>query len=182
MYQNYSVTDPIVCSCQVVTGRFPTGHTYKSGQCTEIVVTVPQSLPTGGDSKDTNDQEIYDHFRPVRYICPECGLEFTGKSKLSYHMRTKHDNGRLECPQCACTFVSKAGLTQHVKHIHENLPRYQCETCGKGYSIRSNYYDHVATHTGVKRNVCPICKKQFTFKPGLNAHMLRVHPKQTPRV
>ena len=47
--------------------------------------------------------------------------------------------------------------TEHVKHkiyyIHENAARYRCETCGKGFSVRSHYYDHLAAHTGVK-DIC----------------------------
>ena len=84
-------------------------------------------------------------------------------------------DGRFAGPQCPWTFASKGGLNEHVKRVHQRLARYQCATCGKGYSRRSNYYDHLATHTGTKRHVCVVCQKQFTFKHGLKAHVLRFH-------
>ena len=84
-------------------------------------------------------------------------------------------DGRFACSQCPWTFASKGGLNDHVKLVHQRLARYRCETCGKGYSRRSNYYDHLATHTGTKRHVCVVCQRQFTFKNSLKAHVLRFH-------
>ena len=34
----------------------------------------------------------------------------------------------------------------------------------------------MATHAGVKRNVCTICQAQFTSKRALKAHIMRFHP------
>ncbi|KAK2168735.1 hypothetical protein NP493_1219g00072 [Ridgeia piscesae] len=109
-------------------------------------------------------------------MCSICQKQFKGKNQLWYHVRTKHVGRRFECTQCQCTFASSGGLKQHVTHIHLQLSRYKCEHCSKRYSNRSNYYDHLATHTGARRNVCSICQKQFTFRPGLKAHMLHFHP------
>ena len=85
---------------------------------------------------------------------------------------------RLECSICAQTFASRSGLVQHVQHIiHDKNPRYKCESCGKGFCIRSDYFDHMAAHTGIKRNVCIVCKKRFTYTAALRAHVSRCHPK-----
>ena len=96
-----------------------------------------------------------------------CGSDFAGVDKLP---------PRFECPICARTFTRRGGLTQHVQHIHEKNSRYKCESCAKGFSIRSDYYDHMAAHSGVKRNVCIACKKRFTYTPALRAHVSRYHP------
>ena len=95
---------------------------------------------------------------------------------LPYHARTGQVDKRFTCPRCPCTYASKGGLTEHVRHIHENAARYRCETCGKGFSIRSHYYDHLAVHTGVKQYVCSVCLKGFTLTRTLKAHMLHLHP------
>ena len=71
--------------------------------------------------------------------------------------------------------MSKGGLREHVQYIHQNA-RYQCETCGKGYANRTHFVDHLARHTGVKRNVCSVCQASFAYKHGLKAHVLRFHP------
>ena len=46
-----------------------------------------------------------------------------------------------------------------------------------GSNINTNYFDHVAAHTGVKRNMCVMCKKRFTYSRDLRAHVSRCHPK-----
>jgi len=122
-------------------------------------------------------QQTREHLRHgATHQCAYCGSLFRSKNLLWQHIRTRHSSWLFECPHCRCRLASRGSLNQHVRHIHQNLARYQCQTCGKGYSNRANYYDHLATHEGVKRNVCNICQKQFTFKPGLKAHFLRAHP------
>ena len=67
-------------------------------------------------------------------------------------------------------------IIRHVRHVHQKLVKFRCQICGKGYHDRRNYHDHMATHAGVKRNVCTICQTQFTFKRGLKAHVMHFHP------
>ena len=107
---------------------------------------------------------------PEPYQCSKPG------PALTYHARTEYVGKRFTCPRCPCTYASNGGLTEHVRHIHDNAARYRCETCGKGFSIRSHYYDHLAVHTGVKQYVCSVCLKGFTLKRTLKAHMLHLHP------
>ena len=97
-----------------------------------------------------------------------CGSEFAGVNKLP---------PRFECPICARTFTRRFGLTQHVQHIHDKNSRYKCEKCGKGFCIRSDYHDHMTAHTGVKRNMCIVCQKRFTYTRDMRAHASRCHPK-----
>ena len=111
---------------------------------------------------------------PVRRT--ERGSTFKDTNPLPYHARIEHVDKRFTCPRCSCSYSSNGSLTEHVRHIHENASRYRCDTCGKGFSIRSYYYDHLAAHTGVKRYVCSVCLKEFTWKRNLKIHMLRFHP------
>ena len=116
------------------------------------------------------------HSFPEPYHCPDRGSAFNDTSTLSYHPRTELVGKRFMCPRCPCTYSCKGSLNEHIRHIHENASRYRCETCGKGFSIRSHYYDHLAAHTGVKRYVCSVCLREFTLKCNLKAHMLHFHP------
>ena len=137
---------------------------------------LANNLPAFGESSQPTHERS-----KVSYQCTDCAMRFKSNSLLWYHVRTTHSCKRFACPQCSCTFASKGGLNQHVRHTHLKLSRYNCQLCGKGYSDRSNLHDHIATHTGARRNVCPICQKQFTFKPGLKAHMLHFHPNEVSR-
>ena len=154
-------------------GRFPAAHAHSRQLLTAKMETY---IPSVVEPNQNIFEQTLEHFRHSSHRCIYCGLFFKGKSQLWYHIRTKHADRLFECPHCRCKLASRGGLNQHVRHIHQKLARYQCETCGKGYSNRSNYFDHRATHTGIKRNVCTICQKQFTFKPGLKAHFMRAHP------
>ena len=116
------------------------------------------------------------HLQSKLRTCPYCRLQFTTDRHLCDHIRTQHADMRYSCQQCPCTFVSTCGLNRHVRNIHQKLVKFRCQTCGKGYEGRRNYHDHMATHAGVKRNVCMICQAQFTFKRGLKVHVLRFHP------
>ena len=115
------------------------------------------------------------HLQSKLRTCPYCRLQFTTDRHLCDHIRTQHADMRYSCQQCPCTFVSTCGLNRHVRNIHQKLVKFRCQTCGKGYEGRRNYHDHMATHAGVKRNVCTICQAQFTFKRGLKVHVMRFH-------
>ena len=124
----------------------------------------------------------WERFKPDSHKCVDCGAVFNDSAQpaqLDSHVRTKHAGMRFVCPHCPRTFAWKRGLSEHVRFTHQKLARYRCETCGKRYAHRSNYYDHLATHTGVKRNVCPVCMKGFTFRHNMKAHMSRVHADDT---
>ena len=139
----------------------------------ELITSMPDNLPVVAQWQQSDCQHLTSD-----NICPDCGSLFRKKCLLMEHIRRQHGRKRFACPICEFTFVSRGGLKEHVKYIHEKITRYRCETCGKGYANRTNYFDHVASHTGAKRNVCPVCKKQFAFKHGLKTHVLHFHPNE----
>ena len=127
------------------TGRYSTGTCRMSGQTNAEI--------NNGSCRQTQ--------QPVRHVR---GSVSKDGSSLDRHGTTKCAGLRFVCPQCQCSLSSLGGLTQHVKHVHQKLTSYRCEHCGKGYSHRINYLDHLATHIGVKRYICSICQQQFTLK------------------
>ena len=152
--------------------RLPTGQAFKSGALNRNLHFVP----------GTHKNICWQTHEQAKHKCTECKCLFKEKRRLIEHIRAKHGGKRLTCPQCQCLFVSRNGLNEHVKHIHQKLANFQCRTCGKGYSRRSHYYDHLATHTSAKRNICTICLRQFTFKCSLKTHVLRFHPNEVSRM
>ena len=95
---------------------------------------------------------------------------------FGYRVTTKPADGLFECLHCPCKLACRSSLNRHVNHMHKKIDLYQCEVCHKGYSDRSNFLGHLASHSGFKRNVCTICQRCFAFKPALKAHFLRAHP------
>ena len=92
-----------------------------------------------------------------------------------HRVEAKQSPLRYACPQCQRVYVTRWGMQVHAQRVHEQLMRFRCATCGKGFSVRSNYFDHLATHSGVKKHVCAICQARFTFKCSLKVHRLRFH-------
>ena len=140
---------------------------------------VGKDLPSFANPNDNSCRQIQDHYRHTSIDRSVVCMENNQLIKRGVtHSGWKH----VACPQCSRMFVSEAGVAEHVTNIHENQARYRCETCGKGYTRVSHYNDHCDTHTGVKRNVCSVCLKQFTFKSSLKAHVLRYHPNETAQI
>ena len=165
-----------MCVCQVSSDgtkiRTQTGHTAKGDQGKDFTSTSADIPPRVGDPNLEGPERR-------KHTCTQCGSEFNRRSHLWRHVKADHNNRRFACPQCPCTYASKNGLNKHVNLIHEKLSRYRCDTCGKGVMDHSRYLDHIVTHTGVRRHVCPICHMYFTYKSSLKDHVLRAHPNET---
>ena len=168
-----------VCVCQVSSdGTGSTMHTDHSDnaiQCKNFTSTSADIPPSVGDPNLEGRRDICER---RKHTCIQCGSEFNTRSHLWRHVKAEHNNRRFSCPQCPCTYASKFGLNEHVNLIHEKLSRYRCETCGKGFMVRSRYLDHIATHAGVQRHACPICHMYFTHKGSLKRHVLCGHPNE----
>ena len=151
--------------------RMPSGQHFTDANLATKPGKDLQSITRPNDNGCRQMQEQYRHMSLDRSaVCME--------NNQVIKRRVRH----VACPQCARMFVSESAVAEHVKNQHQNMARYRCEFCGKGYSRVSHYNDHCATHTGVKRNVCSVCLKQFTFKSGLKAHVLRFHPNETAQI
>ena len=97
-----------------------------------------------------------------------------GQFKLSF----ANEDVRFVCPKCGNSYAYRKNLKAHMDEMHNNIYRYRCETCGKGFTGRSRYQDHVAAHTGVRRHTCSICEANFTNRGTLKMHVLRCHPNE----
>ena len=157
--------------------RVTSGDSHKIETHTGLTVNAVEHLPVVSDWPRNSNQKRRRH-----RVCSDCGAVFKEKLQLIEHVKSEHGRNRFSCPCCECTFVSKDGLKAHIKYIHQKFARYRCETCGKGYANRTNFVDHLTTHTGVKRNVCSVCQQQYTSKCSLKTHMLRCHPSESGRV
>ena len=164
-------------SCDGTGIRVQTVRTDNGDQCNDFTSPSADIPPRVGDPNLEGSQDRHEH---REHMCKQCGSEFNRSSQLWLHLNAEHDycscnSRRFACPQCLRTYSSKGGLDRHVNLIHKKLSRFQCETCGKGLADRTRYLDHIVTHTGFKRHVCPICHMYFTYKSSLKYHVLNVH-------
>ena len=160
--------ETILCLCQVRSGG---PSICDDTQHVTAIIDVD-----GAPVVELTHRSASGHLQSKLSTCPYCRLLFTTDRNLCDHIRTQHADRRYACQQCTCTFVSTYVLNRHVRNIHQKLVKFRCQICDKGHNDRRDYHDHMATHAGVKRNVCAICQAQFTFERGLKAHIMHLHP------
>ncbi|CAB4055528.1 GTF3A [Lepeophtheirus salmonis] len=75
------------------------------------------------------------------YHCPieGCPRFYCFNSNLTQHIKTYHDNTRINCSQCSCTFVSKAKLRYHVERFHG-------EGASKPRKVRAQQYSKLVNN------------------------------------
>lgn len=79
------------------------------------------------------------------------------------------ENNINEC-HCGKKFKKKSQYNNHIK-THSNEKPYVCEICGQVYKQRGSLKVHLAMHTGKTNFKCQHCNKSFTQKAGLLRHL-----------
>ena len=160
-------------SAEGTASRGQTGHSDNGQKCAAFTVNSANGSSGLADETIEGWRHVHDN---SKYTCQLCVSEFDDINQWLHHVTTIHDSRQYVCPECQRVYVSKSGLREHVYKMHKKLTRYRCETCGKGFFVRTLYYDHVAAHNGVKRHTCSMCEMKFTNKCTLKRHVIRFHP------
>ena len=130
------------------------------------------------DIGDANSSGHKHASKGCQHKCNMCGLVFEETHLLLNHLKASH----FPCPQCPEVFLHAGPLLEHIQYTHEKMCRYRCGICEKGFYSRSHYLDHTAAEHGVKRNVCTICQRNFSYKSTLKVHVLHFHPDEATHI
>ena len=56
-----------------------------------------------------------------KYLCRQCGKQFSQKRPLAEHKSEVHEGVKYLCGKCDQQFTQKGNLAQHNKAVHENI-------------------------------------------------------------
>lgn len=124
----------------------------------------------------------------VKSQCPICKETYATKFVLRVHMKL-HNKQQFTCAVCGINFAVKGALTSHMI-THYNIggtgdegsgksggggtDPYKCKMCGKEYTTRPMFMDHVLNHG--KTYQCQLCPKIYKHRSGLHLHVRKEHP------
>ena len=108
--------------------------------------------------------------RPRRkFKCEKCAQELNTVHDYNQHYLDNHPP--TPCPYCPRLFTSPRTMAKH-KYSHAEI-MYECETCGQGFTFRSQYLSHRKVHLTFQGYVCfkAKCGQRFKRESELNAHL-----------
>ena len=128
---------------------------------------------------DLNFHIKKNHENPEGYKCPKCPRKLKSESGLKYHMNI-HDGHSFSCHMCPKVLKSKHGLAYHM-NIHNSTQAFLCNDCGKSFVTKQKMQNHVrAKHTLERPYVCDTCGTGFVRSDKLLIHKRRVHTGERP--
>ena len=108
--------------------------------------------------------------RPKRkFKCEKCAQELETVRDYNQHYLDNHPP--TPCPYCPRQFTSPRTMAKHRYSHAETM--YECETCGQGFTFRSQYLSHRKVHLTIQGFVCfkAKCGQRFKRESELNAHL-----------
>ena len=92
------------------------------------------------------------HFGKTNH-CKICDRNYKSKYEFKEHFETIHEGKRLQCDKCDKTFTSTNSLRRHQggHEFKDNGLVLKCTECGKKYSARRFFVEHVSkVHKGLQ--------------------------------
>ena len=104
-----------------------------------------------------------------KFKCGACDAELDSVRDYNQHYLDNHPP--TPCPYCPRLFSSPRTMAKH-KYSHDEI-MYECESCGCGFTFKSQYDSHRRVHLKIQGYVCfkANCGQQFKRKSELNAHL-----------
>ncbi|XP_038221148.1 zinc finger protein 93-like isoform X2 [Zerene cesonia] len=118
------------------------------------------------------------HTGVKKYQCWYCGQGFFSSAQRAVHTR-KHTGERpYSCKQCNRTFTQSVDLRRHLIQHKQSAEHYECDHCGKKYSVKQSLITHMRIHSNYKPYKCPFCSQRFHTSTYLTLHTYKKHVKE----
>ena len=95
------------------------------------------------------------------FVCTICGVAKFHKSKLDFHMESKHQEGR-KCPHCEIICITEKKLKGHIDRLHSTKELIKCIKCDYKTHTQSEVNAHFKKrHTEECKKACHSCGQVF---------------------
>ena len=85
---------------------------------------------------------------------------------------------KYQCLHCDMKFNRFDGMKRHEqKH---SLPKYECDFCGKTFTVEKKLKIHKVIHTEEKPYLCSQCPMKFKRLDAMRTHVRGVHTDERP--
>ncbi|CAC5405712.1 KRAB [Mytilus coruscus] len=120
------------------------------------------------------------------FECDNCGMGFTTKVLLDFHIEGHRNPDLIQCGLCDKTFsVNPADFVRHYRHHLSKInqgkekekpklinrePVFTCSLCSQVFTTPSELYIHLKTHSGFETRICLNCGLGFDNNHLFNKH------------
>ncbi|XP_043202392.1 zinc finger protein 764-like isoform X1 [Amphibalanus amphitrite] len=116
-----------------------------------------------------------------RHPCSVCHQLFALRSTWHEHMREAHGITKpFDCDECGKRYSMLGALNYHRLTTHRGVV-HACKTCGKRFMTKPGLVRHARSHFGGVY-VCEDCEKTYPTRDSLRRHRQQVHMGEKPHV
>ena len=118
------------------------------------------------------------HKNEQLYRCDLCDFQSSNKTSLKTHRLFRHtETNSFKCQYCDYSGKTENVLKNHKKRMHlQSVESFKCQDCTFETSDKRRWDEHVETHQQNYSFTCHICGKSYTTKSEFRDHM-RLHSK-----
>ena len=97
----------------------------------------------------------------MTFICEYCGTNFSQKTNLTRHIKSKHHQVKFRCNKCEFTTTRKDRLKAHIDSKHYQK-KFKCLECSAEFSRNDNLAKHMKNHVDLSsKDPKQLCKDIF---------------------
>ena len=120
--------------------------------------------------------------RKLDHKCEDCGECFKRKIYLTDHMASHSNERPYKCVRCGKTYKYKRAMFRHQASCGQNMRNerngtwkfgnYTCEVCGRFFTWKSQFNNHMKSHSNERPHKCDRCAKAYKVKRSLMLHQI----------